>query len=149
MGVPRRLRRSARILRQRKWPLFDTLSNVANCAAPTPERDWRPPAATLAAEVATVAPQLVACAASSRVFRLPEAVSRRAREPDRATFEESDGMAPTREIYWNITGGALIYLFALVAVGFLIYGVHRRLRLWRLGGAEARFDRLPERSRGC
>jgi Fe-S oxidoreductase/nitrate reductase gamma subunit len=57
-------------------------------------------------------------------------------------------MAPTREIYWNIASGALIYLFAVVAVGFLIYGVHRRLRLWRLGGGEARFDRLPERLGG-
>jgi len=57
-------------------------------------------------------------------------------------------MALTREIYWNITGGALIYLFAVVAVGLLIYGVHRRLQLWRLGGAEARFDRLPERLSG-
>jgi nitrate reductase gamma subunit len=57
-------------------------------------------------------------------------------------------MAPTREIYWNITSGALIYVFAVVAVGFLIYGVHRRLRLWRLGGSEARFDRLPERLAG-
>jgi Fe-S oxidoreductase/nitrate reductase gamma subunit len=57
-------------------------------------------------------------------------------------------MALTREIYWNITSGALIYLFALVAVGFLVYGVHRRLRLWRLGGAEARFDRIPERLTG-
>jgi Fe-S oxidoreductase/nitrate reductase gamma subunit len=57
-------------------------------------------------------------------------------------------MGPTREIYWNITSGALIYGFALVAVGFLIYGVHRRLRLWRLGGGEARHDRLPERLGG-
>jgi Fe-S oxidoreductase/nitrate reductase gamma subunit len=57
-------------------------------------------------------------------------------------------MALTREIYWNITGGPLIYLFAAVAVGILIYGIHRRLRLWRLGGAEARGDRLPERLRG-
>ncbi len=69
-------------------------------------------------------------------------------EPNRATPEESNSMALTREIYWNITSGTLIYLFALVAVGFLIYGVHRRLRLWRLGGAEARFDRLPERLSG-
>jgi Fe-S oxidoreductase/nitrate reductase gamma subunit len=57
-------------------------------------------------------------------------------------------MALTREIYWNITSGALIYLFALATVAFLIYGVHRRLRLWRLGGGEARFDRLPERLSG-
>ena len=61
-------------------------------------------------------------------------------------------MTPTREIYWNITGGALIYLFAALAVGLLVYGVHQRLRLWRLGsglgGGEARFDRIPERIGG-
>jgi Fe-S oxidoreductase/nitrate reductase gamma subunit len=57
-------------------------------------------------------------------------------------------MALTREIYWNITSGAVIYLFALVAVALLFYGVHRRLRLWRLGGGEARWDRLPERLSG-
>jgi Fe-S oxidoreductase/nitrate reductase gamma subunit len=80
-------------------------------------------------------------------FRLPETAPD---EPGRraATFGESDGMEPTREIYWNITSGAIIYAFAVVAVGFLIYGVHRRLRLWRLGGADARFDRLPERLSG-
>jgi Fe-S oxidoreductase/nitrate reductase gamma subunit len=55
---------------------------------------------------------------------------------------------PTREIYWNISEGSLIYLLALVAVGFLVYGTRARLRLWRLGGDEARFDRLPERLSG-
>ncbi|MEE9257753.1 MAG: (Fe-S)-binding protein [bacterium] len=54
----------------------------------------------------------------------------------------------TREIYWNIAGGGLIYLFAAAAVGFLVYGIYRRVRLWRLGGAEARFDRIPERLGG-
>ena len=52
---------------------------------------------------------------------------------------------PTREIYWNISGEALIYLFLLIAMGFLAYGIYRRVRLWRLGGREARFDRLGER----
>jgi len=56
--------------------------------------------------------------------------------------------APTREIYWNITYGGLIYLFAAIAVGILVYGVYQRLRLWRLGGSDARFDRIPERIRG-
>ncbi|MFP6890330.1 MAG: iron-sulfur-binding reductase, partial [Nitrospinota bacterium] len=54
-------------------------------------------------------------------------------------------MTPTREIYWNITGGLLIYGFALIAVGFLGYGIYLRVRLWRLGEAAARLDRLPER----
>ena len=45
-------------------------------------------------------------------------------------------MTPTREIYWNITGGLLIYGFALIAVGFLGYGIYLRVRLWRLGEEE-------------
>jgi len=57
-------------------------------------------------------------------------------------------MADTREIYWNITGGALVYLFLAIAAGFFAHAVYRRYRLWRLGGSEARFDRIPERVRG-
>lgn len=56
--------------------------------------------------------------------------------------------APTREIYWNITYGALIYAFAAAAVAVLVWGVLQRWRLWQLGGGEARFDRIPERLRG-
>ncbi len=55
---------------------------------------------------------------------------------------------PTREIYWNITAEALIYVFALIAAGFLGYGIYLRVRLWRLGGRESRFDRLGERLGG-
>ncbi len=57
-------------------------------------------------------------------------------------------MVPTREIYWNIAYGPVIYVLAAVAVGFVAYGLFQRGRLWRLGGAEARFDRWPERLRG-
>ncbi|MFL2935441.1 MAG: heterodisulfide reductase-related iron-sulfur binding cluster [Myxococcota bacterium] len=57
-------------------------------------------------------------------------------------------MEPTREIYWNIIDGPIIYLFAAVAVGLLIYGVVRRIRLWRLGESELRTDRLGERFKG-
>jgi len=57
-------------------------------------------------------------------------------------------MADTREIYWNISGGALIYLFFAVATGFFASAVYRRYRLWRLGGAETRLDRIPERLAG-
>jgi len=61
---------------------------------------------------------------------------------------DTAGMEPTREIYWNIVGGAVIYGFAAVAIGWLAYGVWRRVRLWRLGGAEDRLDRIPERVAG-
>jgi Fe-S oxidoreductase/nitrate reductase gamma subunit len=57
-------------------------------------------------------------------------------------------MDETREIYWNITGGALIYLFLAVAAGFFARGVYGRYRLWGLGGGGARFDRIPERMAG-
>jgi Fe-S oxidoreductase/nitrate reductase gamma subunit len=57
-------------------------------------------------------------------------------------------MEPTREIYWNIVGGVLIYGLAVLALGWVLYGLARRIRLWRLGGAEDRLDRLPERLKG-
>lgn len=57
-------------------------------------------------------------------------------------------MADTREIYWNIVAGKLIYLFFIVALAVLAYGVYRRYCLWRLGGGEVRFDRVPERLKG-
>ncbi|UCE86103.1 MAG: (Fe-S)-binding protein [Deltaproteobacteria bacterium] len=57
-------------------------------------------------------------------------------------------MTPTREIYWNIVGEALIYVFALAAAGFLARGIWRRVRLWRRGRPEARLDRIPERMSG-
>lgn len=55
---------------------------------------------------------------------------------------------PTREIYWNIVGGALIYVLAAIAAVFLARSVWGRVRLWRLGGPEARTDRPIERLLG-
>jgi Fe-S oxidoreductase/nitrate reductase gamma subunit len=57
-------------------------------------------------------------------------------------------MEPTREIYWNVVGGSLIYGLLVVALGALAYGIWRRVQLWRLGGAENRLDRIPERIKG-
>jgi Fe-S oxidoreductase/nitrate reductase gamma subunit len=57
-------------------------------------------------------------------------------------------MDVTREIYWNIVYGALIYGFMIAALGCLAYGVLQRFKLWQLGGAAARFDRIPERLSG-
>ncbi len=54
----------------------------------------------------------------------------------------------TREIYWNIAGGALIYVFAAVAAGFVAWGIWKRVRLWRLGHREARSDRVRARLGG-
>ncbi|RMD81572.1 MAG: (Fe-S)-binding protein [Candidatus Dadabacteria bacterium] len=57
-------------------------------------------------------------------------------------------MGDTREIFWNITGGGLIYLFFAAALGHLGWTIYRRVRLWRIGGGEVRFDRLGERLGG-
>lgn len=57
-------------------------------------------------------------------------------------------MGETREIYWNIVGGALIYVFFAVAAAVFAHGVYRRYRLWHLGGGEARRDRISERLMG-
>jgi len=57
-------------------------------------------------------------------------------------------MIDTREIYWNIIGGKLIYLFFAVSMAVFAYGVYCRYRLWCLGGGEARFDRIAERIKG-
>jgi Fe-S oxidoreductase/nitrate reductase gamma subunit len=54
-------------------------------------------------------------------------------------------MEPTREIYWNIAGHALIYVFLVAALGVLAYGIWSRVRLWKLGGRFDRVDRIPER----
>jgi Fe-S oxidoreductase/nitrate reductase gamma subunit len=57
-------------------------------------------------------------------------------------------MTPTREIYWNIAGHALIYVFLAVALAFVLVGMRRRVQLWRLGRAAVRTDRLGERLKG-
>ncbi|MFN8628492.1 MAG: (Fe-S)-binding protein [Candidatus Binatia bacterium] len=57
-------------------------------------------------------------------------------------------MVDTREIYWNIVGGKLIYLFFVIALAVFAKGVYRRYCLWRLGGGAPRFDRIAERIKG-
>ena len=54
-------------------------------------------------------------------------------------------MTPTREIYWNIVFGPLIYLLAAIAIGVMSYGIYQRVRLWRLGGGELRTDNPVKR----
>jgi len=56
-------------------------------------------------------------------------------------------MGPTRQIYWNIAGHALIYGFLLVALTVVGYRIRQRVRLWRLGTAEPRLDQIGKRIR--
>ncbi len=56
-------------------------------------------------------------------------------------------MEPTREVFWNIPFGEIIYLLAVIAVGIFVYALYRRYRLWRLGGPDNRFNHLGKRVR--
>jgi hypothetical protein len=56
-------------------------------------------------------------------------------------------MGPTRQIYWNITGHALIYGFLAVALFVVGYSIYRRAQLWQLGTGEFKVDRVGERIR--
>lgn len=46
---------------------------------------------------------------------------------------------PTRELYWNIQGHFLIYPLFVIALGFIVYGYWKRIRLWKLGQMENRW----------
>ena len=54
---------------------------------------------------------------------------------------------PFRDTFWNIPGWAqiLLYIGGAVAIGVFAWGVWQHVRLWRAGGPEHRFDRIPDR----
>ena len=54
-------------------------------------------------------------------------------------------MVPSREIFWNIQYGEILYLLAAIVIGILIYGIYRHYKLWRLGGPEDRFSHIGRR----
>ena len=54
-------------------------------------------------------------------------------------------MEPTREIFWNIQFGEILYFLAVIAVGIFIYAVYRRYKMWRLGKPEDRLNHFRKR----
>ncbi|MFC1902314.1 (Fe-S)-binding protein [Chloroflexota bacterium] len=56
-------------------------------------------------------------------------------------------MGPTREIFWNIPLGEILYVFALVTVGILVYAIYRHYRRWRRGQGANRGNQLGKRAR--
>jgi Fe-S oxidoreductase/nitrate reductase gamma subunit len=54
---------------------------------------------------------------------------------------------PSREIFWNIQFGELVYLFGALLMVAVAYGLHRRLRLWRMGSEDDRLSDIPGRVR--
>ncbi len=53
---------------------------------------------------------------------------------------------PSREIFWNIQFGELVYLFGALLIVAVIYGLYRRLRLWRMGSEDDRLRISPAAS---
>ncbi len=56
-------------------------------------------------------------------------------------------MIPSREIFFNIVPAGVIaaYVLMIIPIGLLAYGLARRVRRWRLGQAENRFDQMGHR----
>ena len=60
-------------------------------------------------------------------------------------------MTPTRQIEWNVQTIAQIAIYALlcIPIGYLAYGLARRVRMWRTGQPEDRFNAWGTRLRGA
>jgi len=56
---------------------------------------------------------------------------------------------PFRDTFWNVPAWAQVAVYAggLLAVAVFAWGLWQRIRLWRAGAPENRFDRIPERLR--
>ena len=54
---------------------------------------------------------------------------------------------PSRPELWNIQFGNLVYLFGALLAVAVVYGLVRRLRLWRMGSADDRLRDIPGRFR--
>jgi Fe-S oxidoreductase/nitrate reductase gamma subunit len=46
----------------------------------------------------------------------------------------------SREIFWNIPYGEIIYALGVIALGVFVYALYRRVRMWRLGQPDTRFN---------
>src|SRR3990170_6473679 len=53
----------------------------------------------------------------------------------------------SREIFWNVPLGEIVYLLGLAVVAIVVHALYRRLRLWRLGTSDARLKGLWRRIR--
>ncbi len=56
-----------------------------------------------------------------------------------------DYTTATREVYWNISYGWLLYPMLIVSIGIAAYGFYQRMAAWRNGLPLDRFDRPAER----
>ncbi len=51
----------------------------------------------------------------------------------------------SREIFWNVQLGEIVYLLGFALIAVVCYALYRRFRLWRLGSKDDRLSNLPNR----
>lgn len=51
----------------------------------------------------------------------------------------------SREVFWNISYGYLVYILALLSIGIWLYGFYQRYRVWRLGRPDERSKEVGKR----
>ena len=51
---------------------------------------------------------------------------------------------PSREIFWNISYGEILYFLLIPLAPLLAYAVYKRYRLWRLGRPDNRLGNLQQ-----
>jgi Fe-S oxidoreductase/nitrate reductase gamma subunit len=54
-------------------------------------------------------------------------------------------MVPSREIFWNIQYGEILYILGAIVIGVFAYAIYRRYRMWRLGTPDNRLAPLSKR----
>ena len=54
-------------------------------------------------------------------------------------------MDATREIFWNINLGEILYVLGAIAALIFVYAIYRRVKIWRLGQPENRTAPLGRR----
>ena len=52
---------------------------------------------------------------------------------------------PTREVYWNITGGWIVYIFLAALVAVLLYASYRRIQYYLIVMSVDKFNKLSAR----
>jgi Fe-S oxidoreductase/nitrate reductase gamma subunit len=53
----------------------------------------------------------------------------------------------SREIFWNIQLGGIVYLLGFIVIAVACYALYRRFRLWRVGSEDDRLNNLGSRIR--
>jgi len=56
-------------------------------------------------------------------------------------------LVATRDVYWNISNGYLLYLVLVASFAVFAYGMWQRIRLWFIGKPEVRWDQVWARLR--